>query len=678
MEQSFLRLDPGAEPSAAHERLVGAGARWAVIRSAVGGSVRWFAIRAEEALTALATSTPTVSEALSLRSRAPSASCTIAELEGVQNVAEPTVVLADDRVVAVLSDAAPVPDIFSAPPPVPERADDLTRRSGGAAAEQVTFSADAHIDAPHRVRLNEPFAFTISLADPAALAGDGRLTLSLDRGVTRFELDVQLFAQGIDASPEKTAVMAVDATDVSASRVAFELTATQPPDEVLRLVEAGETTEWQTSITVMFLRGGPLAGSMVHPLIVELEPAQTPASAGDEWLRDAETADVATLTVPSLPTPDLTITVSGTAPTDGVDGRYEVFLRSPHRTLPGDPYVLNLGMDAAAFAAQKYAQIKEQDGGSLGFRTLAGVGSQIANLLGDRFWSEVNTVLETAAASHGDTPTVLLLTSDPHVPWELAHLGATPVDSGAPPFLAAQARVGRWILDPRNHIAMPDTVDFRVDNVAAVIGEYDPMEMKKGAGTWKRLPEAEAEGEFLQKKFGAASLSAEAATVNQLLARKLDPPPQLLHFACHGTSMPGSTALIANDGTTIPDIVFEQSIAGREDRPFIFLNACRVGAAAEAANQYGGFAGSFLRAGSTGFIGPLWEVDDTLAKDIATDFYQSIASGISPAEVLRRTRAKFADAGDGQPDPPSTYMAYVYYGHPATLITGVRRELKAP
>ena len=458
-------------------------------------------------------------------------------------------------------------------------------------------------------------------------------------------------------------------------RITFQLTATEPPPEVARLVEAGEASEWQTSITVMFLRGGPIAGSMVHPLVVELAPtdaAEIIDLTDDSWLEQAEST-AAAISAPALPEPDLTITLAGTAPTDGVDGCYEVTLRSPHRDLPRKTYSLSLGMDAAAFAAQKYAQIKEQDGGSLGFETVAGVGAQIAGFLGQAFWDEVNTTLAAATAHHGEPPTVLLNTSDPHVPWELAHLGATPVDPAAPPFLAAQARVGRWILDPRNHIEMPPSTRFRVDNVAAVIGEYDPMEMKKG--TWKRLPEAEAEGQFLRDRYGAAPLSAERETVSQLLARKVDPPPQLVHFACHGTSMPGSTALIANDGTTIPDIVFERSVAGREDRPFIFLNACRVGAAAEAANQYGGFAGSFLRAGSTGFIGPLWEVDDTVAKDIATDFYDSIARGEGPAEILRRTRAQFVDAGADATDPPSTYMAYVYYGHPATMITGVRREL---
>jgi CHAT domain-containing protein len=227
--------------------------------------------------------------------------------------------------------------------------------------------------------------------------------------------------------------------------------------------------------------------------------------------------------------------------------------------------------------------------------------------------------------------------------------------------------VGRWVLDGGNPMAGALETTIEVSRMLTVVGHY-------GEGQrWTRLPEAEAEGEYLSANFGAQSVTAEGTEIEALLRARLRPPPQLMHFACHGTSADGANALVINDGALLPEYVFERCKAGSEYRPFVFLNACRGGAAQTQLARYGGFAATLLRAGCRGFIGPLWDVNDKIALEVATTFYSEVAAGVTPAEILRSIRAGYVDV-DGRPDPPSTLLAYVYYGHPAALITGIHKK----
>jgi hypothetical protein len=62
----------------------------------------------------------------------------------------------------------------------------------------------------------------------------------------------------------------------------------------------------------------------------------------------------------------------------------------------------------------------------------------------------------------------------------------------------------------------------------------------------------------------------------------------------------------------------------------------------------------------------LWEVDDKVAHDIALEFWKrALPPGGGKAqpvgEILRDLRSKYSGAAA---EPESTYLAYVYYGHP--------------
>ena len=671
--RSIVTLEAGLEPGVGLDRVERSSASHVVVRRPVG-AVSWFVFTAEFVCGQLGTQVeaPHLSAALHLADVKPTKAVSPQDLGGLDVVPEPLLVVTKGgRVLGLLETGQEVPDVFRILQ-LTRTVDSAPRRSASQhspSSESVTFNADASLGAPERVSLNAPFTVTIDLANPAALATGARLSVNLDPGVTEFELDVQLFADGFEAAHAMRGKIAVDATRVGESSVSFELTAVSPPPEVLSLVESGEATDWQASITAFFLYRGMPAGSLVHRLFVDLDPNQnvvaTKPSSGART--DVNSPASVVLSLPDLPEPDLTIVVSSGGLCDDSDGRFTIHLSSPHGTVPSTSFDLHLGKTARAFAAGAMSAIPSSDGTAIGWESLEGIGARIARLVKREFWEYVNATLATAQEASGEVPTVLLMTSDPYIPWELAHLGGSFIDPAAPPFLAAQARVGRWILDPDADIPIPPYVDLHVDNMVAIIGEYGDL------GSWPRLPQAEAEGAFLRDEYGARYLSAVDTDIERLLNGSLRPSAQMMHFACHGKAESGSNALLMNDGREIGDHVFELSAAGRDDRPFVFLNACRVGAASSELNQYGGFAAAFLRSGCTGFVGPLWEVDDKVAHEIAVTFYASLAKGEAPAEALRATRAKFVDV-EGVPDPPSTYMAYVYYGHPNATISGLRKK----
>ena len=103
-----------------------------------------------------------------------------------------------------------------------------------------------------------------------------------------------------------------------------------------------------------------------------------------------------------------------------------------------------------------------------------------------------------------------------------------------------------------------------------------------------------------------------------------------------------------------------------EDNPFVFLNACQLGASETILGDYAGMAADFLRIGATAVIAPLWKVDDLLASRAAHDFYTKISANISVGAAVREMRAQFTNELATQPDTANygSFLAYQYFGHP--------------
>lgn len=368
------------------------------------------------------------------------------------------------------------------------------------------------------------------------------------------------------------------------------------------------------------------------------------------------TAGGENLAIPAAPTPaDLTVAVERKP---GSDRDLVWLFQSPHDIdLPSGPVVTDIGSHASLqdFARNLTNQLSVSEGQVGVFSTIMGKGRRIAAVMPAEFWG----LLRQAAESAAGPPAILFLTDQPYVPWELAAL-PWPLDPDPelPPFLCAQARVGRWLQPDDNAAAaglgpvQPPPTSVQVRAMAVVSGVY-------GQPGWPRLKEAEAECAALEHDFGAAKVEARQGPVFSCIVGT--PPAEVLHFAVHGRWDPAGPqdGLILVDGVLSPDQVLSGRLAGH---PLVFLNACQVGQGSEALGDYAGLAAAFLRIGASAVVAPLWSIDDATARSIALAFYrETLAGGAAPAEVLRRIRAGFKPANIAQ---SSTYLAYQFFGDP--------------
>jgi CHAT domain-containing protein len=293
--------------------------------------------------------------------------------------------------------------------------------------------------------------------------------------------------------------------------------------------------------------------------------------------------------------------------------------------------------------------------GPFGRNVLETVGRDVAALIPPLFFE----ILANVHAALGRTPTLLWLTDEAYVPWELATLAA-PLDPGAPAFLAAQTRMGRWLDDEQVMLPPPHAVD--VQRVSVVASKYGL------AAGQRELTQAIAEREKLCKEWDGQPFEATADDL-VTLATGAKLAGHLVHFAVHGFSDPMANAqsLLLADKSELPaSALVGAHRCGEKPRfAFVFLNACQVGTPGRSLGQAGGFPGALLRGGANGVIAPLWDVDDTLAFETAEDFYESVfRKGNGVADALQERRCRYA--GDA-----TTPLAYIYYGHPALALRRV-------
>jgi CHAT domain-containing protein len=95
----------------------------------------------------------------------------------------------------------------------------------------------------------------------------------------------------------------------------------------------------------------------------------------------------------------------------------------------------------------------------------------------------------------------------------------------------------------------------------------------------------------------------------------------------------------------------------------VFINACRSAGASPSYHQLDGWASKFLDAGAAAFIGSLWAVRDTTARDFAAELYGQLRTGAALGEAVMRARG----AAAGEPGDP-TWLAYAVYGDPRAAL----------
>jgi CHAT domain-containing protein len=205
--------------------------------------------------------------------------------------------------------------------------------------------------------------------------------------------------------------------------------------------------------------------------------------------------------------------------------------------------------------------------------------------------------------------------------------------------------------------------------MAVMAGMY-----RSGSGL-QPLPNAQQEAKSLVQQYGAIPLAASRQALKQLLdgtlVHELTPvgAAEVVHFAGHGQfdpMQPDASVLYLDDGTPLSSFLFRSARCCEKQQALLFLNACMIGIGGELLGDMGGFPGNCLKGGFGGMLGALWEVDDEVAADVALEFWHralppkgSAARPEPVGAILRDLRAKYVAA-----TPQTTYLAYVYYGHP--------------
>jgi hypothetical protein len=538
--------------------------------------------------------------------------------------------------------------------------------AGTGAARSSAFSAYPELGLPTTLPARMAFDLTVGLAQEkqAGTQGDA-LVLDLPVSVTQVHLDLCIIADGFEMPKGNAHSLVVDRFDPYSAKVSIPMVA---PD-------LQQDQPMLTSVSVLFYHEGVPCGLATRKTAVipaGSQPFSDAKEHGRLWVVDQPSGSPVSIKQ-GVPAADLTVSISRPDDNPG-SGRFVWTFESPHFVpLPKEPISRNLGQDAQSFATHLIADIAANEAKGTIDLHMRGLGKQVVDRMPPEFPDILREVAKAVEKKNpGRVPSVLLLTAEARMPWELALIDP-PLDPQAPPYLGCQVDLARWPLTDTASPALPPPNRIQVEKLAVVIGDY------ASSNRWRDLEFAKKEGEFLKTKYHAIPLFADVDGIKHLLFAKLPPPAgtdgaELVHFACHGEALSGNAldaAIILAQDHPLSPVWFSSTALGTKHQPFLFLNACQVGQGQELLGSVSGFAGESLKGGFRGFLGPLWSVDDELAHHIAVEFYDRVfgTDGKQPetvASILRDIRRRYSP---GQEKNSSTRLAYVYYGHPGLTIT---------
>lgn len=517
------------------------------------------------------------------------------------------------------------------------------------------FRAFPELSAPVEVTAGSAFQIDIGFATGSAAGGDP-VVIPGAPPVLAFE--VQLSGFGFTFGSGATTILSVT-RDSPQERVVVQVVADAVPTAFARSIEA------------TFSLGGVPVGEAWCDVVVSppgrraLEPAAA--------MTARPPAGGAELGLPPAEAPDLTVTIRSRQGHSALSWSFQ----TPHPVQrPSAPVLTELSaVTAQAFATQIIQQLSKRRDDPFLVSEVRGIGDVVAEQLPVEFWHVLADVLRLVP--DGRTPTLLLLLDEAYVPWELAlvtdRLPPDLIPDGPEiPLIGCLLAVSRWVLPRRQPLghdrpATPPPDGMSAATMAVVVGDYSSSAL--------RLEGAIAECAALVERYDALRVGIAAEEVHALVDDMLERDgvhyaPAVVHFALHGQTSPtqqqyvGLKIGVAGDRLLHPMTLTRSAMAGR-NRPFVFLNACQVGSAMETLNSMGGLAPALVTGGARGVIGPLWDVDDSLAKDLSTTFYVEVLEQAVPVgEAMRRLRSRFGRT----PVLTATPLAYVYYGHPALVL----------
>jgi hypothetical protein len=544
-------------------------------------------------------------------------------------------------------------------PPAPGGEPTTGLEASPAAYGDSLFQAFPRVTAPDAVRAGEQFDVAVGFSMSGA-PGATRFTVAAPREQEDLPFVVSVMGHGLDFPDGVRRELSVSRSAPEAATVTFAVVADPVETDLVRVVEVSYEFD----------------GNVVGRAWREVHVGATAPPAASAPPLEGGTSLAPT---PNVPAPHITVEVRNRQG----DAQLEWLLHTRYSdvALPTTRITTDLGNDSAReFAVQLMNQLPAQVGSPFLRKTVTGIGTAVTGAMPGEFWDLFAQVWVRAKAA-GEVPSVLIVTNEPYIPWELAWVGDDIVDPadlppGAPGErvgmpLGGLCRVGRWVppitRTPRggDRPATPPPTSASAAHLAVVIGDY------ASDTNVRPLPEAVEEGKAIALAYGGLPLKATEDDFGRLLSNELERNgapfgPTVVHVAAHGEVSPTmqqytGIILSASDRRLDPFIIQGSSLT-RETKPFVFLNACQVGTAGSVLSDYGGLAGAFVSEGCSGYVAPLWNVNDLVARQFAEEFYRAaLKDGTSVAESLRQLRSRYASDWDQQTATP---LAYVFYGHP--------------
>jgi hypothetical protein len=405
----------------------------------------------------------------------------------------------------------------------------------------------------------------------------------------------------------------------------------------------------------------------------------------------------------------------------GHPGRLQFVLSSSHQALSdlpvldGDLGTLDLRSDVASWVGEllrTVGTLAEQPTSSPKdvTRTLEDVGCNLFQkllppALQDLCWTFRQRGVKT----------LMILSDEPHIPWELVKPFRTDPATGAivseDSFWGESFAITHWLRgrppvsrlsvqrvmtlapasrkrgtaprpspltssadeETRNELTrdMVVTAPFSSTGLSAyaTLAEKSPSVPRAHAGT-SNLGSAEEELDLLcvWETLGARvqRLPAKRNALRQAIEQgEFD----LLHLVSHGTfggtlTSDGSAVLLDDGIFTAAELSPRMAGPMRKCAPLIFFNTCHSGRVGFSLTSLGAWGARFVHLGCGGFVGALWPVTDQAAMAFARAFYELLTHQCPIGEAVRLARQQVHEQFPNDP----TWLAYRCFADPMARI----------
>ncbi len=499
----------------------------------------------------------------------------------------------------------------------------------GLSAQTVTRYPD--INFPGQVEVNKTYALKVAIVtekrETANVAGDAALTITFEAGKTEVPLSVVVITDPalFKVEGDNRGVVRVPMGGDSAPAV-FNLI----PQQL-----------GKNSFMVEFYQDNTHIGTSTVTTEVVQSVANTAA------VPAASTAGSVRLQHKQEP-PDLTIRVQEM----GVMGDKRFYMFILLSSIPElDLYFQEAGRIEfaelpTAYIQKLYGELNQWARGKRNqdeiHRKMAHIGADLYTQLfspelKEIYWKKI----------HGKVENIQIISSEPWIPWEMVKPWRK-LDDGTVEednFLCEEYILARWLAGP----AAPDAL--KLQNLSLVLAPADLQAVAREADAIRKVPNVQVQ---------------DIQGVSQLWDLLETGGTNAIHIACHGKfneENPEMSIVRLGSEDFHPHDVAGKATTFGKDEPIVFINACEVGQLGFSMTGLGGWAQSFIAAGSAAFIGSKWEATDQSAYMFADKYYNELAAGKTIGEAVRAARQHIRDLGD------PTWLSYSLYAHPLARIS---------